>query len=128
MNIEDNLDSKYATLIEKLIAATKRGKMKWIKENPTTLYVKHHTKSGKAAILSIQALISGSQKRNSRYLLTLKNANDKGRVVTIDSSKHDYFKEILGNLFTYANYQFESDSVDFFEDFINGLDKDQGMS
>lgn len=113
----NNINEEYKRVLINLINASSDNKIKWVRQNPTTIYQEMTTGSGSRALMSIQQV----RPNGGHYIFTVKNISKNEIVITIDSSRNREFSLILDDLYKIANYNLEKRSLDFLDDIIEGL-------
>lgn len=116
-------------IITELINKTNNEGLKWIRQNPTTLYINTRGPEGTKAVISLQKVISRRVGRVGdkiirsaiSFVFSVKNISSNELVVQIDSNVKGNYQEPFSELFGIANYSIEKRSIDYIKGVLGNL-------
>lgn len=126
------MDAKqeYIEIINEFINKTEAGKIKWKRQNSTTIYVETLSESQEKVLISLQKVQDRVLKRDRQrayykqttsFLFTVKNASNNELIMQIDSTNQEEYEKYLDELFKIANYRIEKKNIDFLRGIMDNL-------
>jgi hypothetical protein len=108
----------YIETLKKLTEFTRIGKIKWKRQNLSTLYLEQFAVNGQMAVLSLQRItISGVY----YYIFTIKNTSRNEISLNIDTTKEYNYQLFVADLYSAALLSVENDSLNFLSDLMDSF-------
>jgi len=127
------INNQNKALLDKLILLTKESKLKWIRENPSTLYFELKNENSPKFIASIMNLSTSSESYNisngkivnnsskSYFIFSIKRENETKEMTYINTLEDPEFEILLNNLYEAAENYLGKNQIDFIDNFLEDL-------